>query len=78
MTSSTSAVVIGAGPYGLSVAAHLRARRIQARVFGEVMSSWRSHMPAGMCLKCKGGRSDTDPSNWELIPRALLPRLAGR
>jgi lysine/ornithine N-monooxygenase len=51
MTSSTPAVVIGAGPYGLSVAAHLRARGIQARVFGEVMSSWRSHMPAGMCLK---------------------------
>lgn len=48
---STPAVVIGAGPYGLSVAAHLRARGINARVFGEVMSSWRSHMPAGMCLK---------------------------
>ena len=51
MTNYTPAVVIGAGPYGLSVAAHLRARGIQARVFGEVMSSWRSHMPAGMCLK---------------------------
>jgi thioredoxin reductase len=43
--------VIGAGPYGLSVAAHLRARGIQARVFGSVMSSWRRHMPVGMCLK---------------------------
>jgi hypothetical protein len=51
MTSSTSAVVIGAGPYGLSVAAHLRARGVKARVFGEIMSSWRSNMPAGMCLK---------------------------
>jgi hypothetical protein len=35
-------------------------------------------VPKGMCLKCKGERTDTDPSNWELIPRALLPRLAGR
>ena len=45
------AVVIGAGPYGLSVAAHLRARGVPVRVFGEVMSSWRLHMPRGMCLK---------------------------
>ena len=51
MTNSTPAVVIGAGPYGLSVAAHLRARGIQPRVFGDVMSSWRRHMPMGMCLK---------------------------
>ena len=53
MTSieSTPAVVIGAGPYGLSVAAHLRAKGIRVRVFGEVMSSWRHQMPTGMCLK---------------------------
>jgi FAD-dependent urate hydroxylase len=48
---TTPAVVIGAGPYGLSVAAHLRAKGIRVRVFGEVMSSWRNHMPSGMCLK---------------------------
>lgn len=45
------AVVIGAGPYGLSVAAHLRAKGVPVRVFGDVMSSWRLHMPRGMCLK---------------------------
>jgi thioredoxin reductase len=45
------AVVIGAGPYGLSVTAHLRARGVPVRVFGEVMLSWRLHMPTGMCLK---------------------------
>lgn len=44
------AVVIGAGPQGLSVAAHLRGRGVPVRVFGDVMSSWR-HMPTGMCLK---------------------------
>ena len=39
----------------------------------------RAHgsLPAGMCLKCKGDRLNTDPANWELIPRALLPRLNG-
>ena len=31
-----------------------------------------------MCLKCKGDRLNTDSSNWELVPRALLPRLDGR
>ena len=35
-------------------------------------------VPEGMCLKCKGERTNTDPSNWELVPRALLPRLSGR
>lgn len=35
-------------------------------------------VPAGHCLKCLGDRLNTDPSNWELIPRALLPFLNGR
>lgn len=35
-------------------------------------------VPKGMCLKCKGDRLNTDPSNWQLVPRSLLPRLAGR
>jgi lysine/ornithine N-monooxygenase len=51
MTDRTAAVVIGAGPYGLSAAAHLQGRGVPTRVFGDVMSSWRSHMPVGMCLK---------------------------
>ncbi|MCE7552978.1 FAD-dependent oxidoreductase [Streptomyces thermodiastaticus] len=44
-------VVVGAGPYGLSVAAHLRAARVPVRVFGEVMGSWRHAMATGMFLK---------------------------
>ncbi|MFI1368186.1 FAD-dependent oxidoreductase [Streptomyces griseochromogenes] len=43
--------VIGAGPFGLSTAAHLRARGIPVRVFGDTMVSWRDHMPEGMLLK---------------------------
>lgn len=35
-------------------------------------------MPKGYALKCLGERTNTDPANWELIPRALLPRLNGR
>ncbi|NEB73865.1 FAD-dependent oxidoreductase [Streptomyces sp. SID14478] len=53
-------VVIGAGPYGLSTAAHLRARGIPVRVFGEPMVSWRSHMPEGMILKSVPSASNID------------------
>jgi FAD-dependent urate hydroxylase len=43
--------VIGAGPYGLSVAAHLRNAGVPTHVFGEPMSFWREHMPKGMRLR---------------------------
>lgn len=36
-------------------------------------------VPEGHCLKSRDGiRTNTDPANWFLIPRAMLPRLAGR
>ncbi|MFE9251102.1 FAD-dependent oxidoreductase [Streptomyces sp. NPDC007088] len=44
-------VVVGAGPYGLSVAAHAAAAGLRTRVFGRPMASWRDHMPPGMFLK---------------------------
>lgn len=35
-------------------------------------------VPEGHALKClDGNRQNTDPSNWEPVPRAILPRLAG-
>jgi FAD-dependent urate hydroxylase len=43
--------VIGAGPYGLSVAAHLDHAGVATRVFGEPMGFWRRHMPKGMMLR---------------------------
>jgi hypothetical protein len=34
--------------------------------------------PEGYALKClDGNRQNTEPSNWEAVPRAILPRLAG-
>lgn len=44
-----AAAVVGAGPYGLSVAAHLRDRAI--RTFGEPMETWRTRMPPDMLLR---------------------------
>ena len=35
-------------------------------------------IPAGYALKClDGDKTNCDPSNWELIPRGMLPRLNG-
>ena len=48
---TTDVAIVGAGPYGLSVAAHLRAiRGLNVRVFGEPMSFWEG-MPRGMLLR---------------------------
>lgn len=42
---------MGAGPYGLSIAAHLKAKRRSYQIFGSPMESWRKFMPQGMTLK---------------------------
>jgi pyridine nucleotide-disulfide oxidoreductase len=46
--------IIGAGPYGLSVGAHLQAAGVNFRIFGEPMEFWLKHMPKGMHLKSEG------------------------
>ncbi len=51
MLKSLDVAVIGAGPYGLSLAAHLNARGVDFRIFGEPMASWKNNMPKGMLLK---------------------------
>jgi hypothetical protein len=51
------ATVIGAGPYGLSAAAYLRAAALETRIFGEPMAFWQKQMPAGMCLRSNWGAS---------------------
>jgi thioredoxin reductase len=59
-------VIIGAGPYGLSVAAHARAAGLEARVFGRPMESWVRHMPSGMFLKSEGWASNLAHPTGEL------------
>jgi FAD-dependent urate hydroxylase len=54
--------VIGAGPYGLAAAAHLRAAGFATRVFGHPMAFWRRHMPKGMKLRHATGISHPDAS----------------
>jgi hypothetical protein len=60
---SCEAAVIGAGPYGLAIAAHLRAERLETLVFGQVMSFWKRNMPKGMLLRSPwAGSHIGDPS----------------
>jgi FAD-dependent urate hydroxylase len=42
--------IIGAGPYGLSTAAHLRNAGMDVAMFGETMGAW-ARMPPGMLLR---------------------------
>lgn len=70
-TTTTDILVIGAGPYGLALGAHLSQRGLDHLVVGEPMSFWRSQMPRGMYL-----RSATD---WHLDPdnHATIERYLG-
>src|SRR5207248_11535645 len=79
---SEPTVVIGAGPYGLSVAAHLRAAGIPTLTLGTPMAFWRS-MPAGMFLRSAPSASSLSRSEehtselqspYDLVCRLLLEK----
>jgi FAD-dependent urate hydroxylase len=63
--TTCDAVVIGAGPYGLSAAAHMRAiKGMEVRLFGEPMSFWERNMPVGMLLRSNWTATQiADPNN---------------
>jgi cation diffusion facilitator CzcD-associated flavoprotein CzcO len=64
MTRPVEVAVVGAGPYGLAAAAHLRERGADVRVFGEVLEFWRRQTPAGMLLRSPYRGSDIgDPKS---------------
>ncbi|MBW4052282.1 MAG: NAD(P)-binding domain-containing protein [Proteobacteria bacterium] len=62
--------IVGAGPYGLSIAAHLKAKRQSYRIFGSPMESWRKYMPEGMILKSEPFASNL----WDPDRRFTLER----
>lgn len=62
MREPADVAIVGAGPYGLTIAAHLRAAGVSVRIFGSPMLTWREHMPDGMLLKADGFASNlADP-----------------
>ena len=68
--------VIGAGPYGLSLSAHLAARGCMPALFGRPMDSWRFGTPPGMRLKSEGFASSLSDPDGELTLKSFC-RSAG-
>jgi len=61
--SDCEIAIVGAGPYGLSAGAHLKANGFAVRVFGEPMEFWADKMPAGMLLRSPREASNiSDPT----------------
>jgi thioredoxin reductase len=58
VSSKCETLIIGAGPYGLSIAAHLRASGLEHRIIGGPLDTWRHAMPKGMRLKSDGFASN--------------------
>jgi FAD-dependent urate hydroxylase len=57
-------VIIGAGPYGLSISANLRGLGVDHLIVGRPLDTWRAHMPIGMKLKSEPfGSAMASPGN---------------
>ncbi|MGD0987080.1 MAG: FAD-dependent oxidoreductase [Candidatus Sulfotelmatobacter sp.] len=77
-SSDCNVAVLGAGPYGLSAAAYLRAAGIEARIFGDPMAFWENQMPAGMCLRSNWGASHIADPGQELTLDAYCREKGSR
>ncbi|MFM0555991.1 NAD(P)-binding domain-containing protein [Paraburkholderia sediminicola] len=56
--SLTDTVIIGAGPYGSSLSAHLRAAGVAHQILGQPMDAWINYMPPGMLLRSEAFASN--------------------
>lgn len=66
--NNATVAIIGAGPYGLAAAAHLRAANVPFRIFGDAVSFWRDHMPVGMKLRSPWGATHiADPAKRQTL-----------
>jgi thioredoxin reductase len=75
MTEIVDVAIIGAGPYGLSIAAHLAESGVDFRIFGTPMHTWRTSMPEGMVLKSEGNASNLyDPAGEMTLARFCADR----
>ena len=65
-------VVVGAGPYGLSTAAHLMGQGLKVAIFGKPMELWNTYMPKGMLLRSYWWATNlSDPGNQYGLERYL-------
>jgi cation diffusion facilitator CzcD-associated flavoprotein CzcO len=77
MKPGTDVAIIGAGPYGLSLAAHLRGRGVRYRIFGEAMRFWRN-MPVGINLKSLAFATSIPGTKERLLFPQLVPAAWAR
>jgi cation diffusion facilitator CzcD-associated flavoprotein CzcO len=70
---SVDLLIVGAGPFGLAVAAHAEADGLDYLIVGEPMGFWRGHMPAGMLLR-SGPDWHLDPFDEYTLERYLRER----
>lgn len=71
MKTHTDVAIVGAGPYGLSIAAELQQRGVNLRIVGRPMYSWIHQMPDGMHLKSPGFASSLHDPGGRLTMRAF-------
>jgi FAD-dependent urate hydroxylase len=77
MSEAVEVAIVGAGPYGLSLGAHLRKAGVSVRQFGRPMQLWREFMPEGMFLKSQGFASNlSDPDHTHTLE--AFCKLTGR
>jgi thioredoxin reductase len=77
VSDAVDVAIVGAGPYGLSLAAHLRAAGVTFRQFGRSMHPWRAQMPRGMFLRSQGFASNlSDPGGAHTL--AAFCSISGR
>ena len=51
MAADVELLIVGAGPFGLALAAHAADLGLDYLIVGEPMGFWKRHMPAGMYLR---------------------------
>jgi len=70
VTTETDLLIIGAGPFGLAIAAQAAYAGIHHLIVGKPMEFWRQHMPKGMYLR-SACDWHLDPQNKHTIDKFL-------
>lgn len=68
----TTLAIIGAGPYGLSIASHALDWHVPHQLFGDPMAFWRANMPDSMLVRSLGrSTSLSHPAGQYTLPKYL-------